>query len=92
MGSVQRTSSARAAGALNPGPHARAESPGRPHPDQLHRNRNRWAQSPGVVTFETPRGIQMCVWVGGGKWALLSNGDEASVMQDDEVLEIRYAP
>lgn len=87
MGSVQRTSSARAAGALNPD-----LMPGQSHPGGHTRTSSIGIAGRRALAWLDFPGIQMCVWVGEGKWALLSNGDEASVMQDDEVLEIRYAP
>lgn len=91
MGSVQRTSSARAAGALNPD-----LTPGQSHPGGHTRTSSigiAGRRALAWLRLRLPGGYKCASGGGGGgKWALLSNGDEASVMQDDEVLEIRYAP
>lgn len=90
MGSVQRTSSARAAGALN-----LDLTPGQSHPGSHTRTSSIGIAGRRALVWlrlRLPRGYKCASGLGGGKWALLSNGDKASVMQDDEVLEIRYAP
>lgn len=41
------------------------QDPQEPHAGHL--NQNLWEWSPGVDSFKTPLGVQMCIWVRGGE-------------------------